>query len=86
MFSYNRTNVTNEWVNGFYVQIDKKTAFSYYNSYDTLNNKTYENYFTLYRNLHCWTAYLQYQSVAKTMDSGDDSHPVLIRMPFANFS
>jgi len=65
VFSYNNTNVTNEWVNGFHVQIDKKTGFSFYNSYDTQLNRTYENYFTLHRNLHCWNTTLQYQSKAK---------------------
>ena len=65
VFSYNNTNVTNEWVNGFFVQLDKQTGFSYSNSYDTKLGRTYENYFTLYRDLHCWNTSLQYQSKAK---------------------
>ena len=65
VFSYNNANVTNEWVNGFYIQIDKKTGFSFSNSYDTQLNRTYENYFTLHRNLHCWNTTIQYQSKAK---------------------
>jgi len=65
VFTYSSVNVTNEWVNGLHIQLDKKTAFSFVNSYDLLNHKTYENYFTLYRNLHCWNTSLQYKSIAK---------------------
>lgn len=64
-FAYNNFNVAQEWVNGIYFQLDKKTGFSYSNSYDAVNGRTYENYFTLYRNLHCWTTYVQYQAKAQ---------------------
>ena len=64
-FAYNTINVPKEWVNGFHYQLDKKTAFSFYNSYDTVNGRTYENYYTIYRDLHCWSTYVQYQAKAK---------------------
>lgn len=65
IFNYNRVDVANEWINGFQIQIDKKTAFSFINSYDTLHNRTYENYFTLYRDLHCWRTFVQYRAKTK---------------------
>ena len=61
-FAYNSINVAQEWINGIYIQLDRKTGFSFYNSYDLANGKTYENYFTLHRNLHCWNTYIQYQA------------------------
>ena len=64
-FTYNSVNVGQEWVNGIYVQLDRLTGFSYVNSYNLSNGQTYENYYTLYRNLHCWNTYIQYQEKAK---------------------
>ena len=64
-FAYNTTNVAQEWVNGIYYQLDGKTGISYANSYDIVNGRTYENYYTLHRNLHCWNTYIQYQEKAK---------------------
>jgi len=64
-FAYNSIAVAQEWVNGFSAQIDKKTAFIFYNSYDAVNGRTYENFYTLIRDLHCWTASVQYQEKAK---------------------
>jgi len=57
--------VTNELVRGFRIQFNKKTALSFYNSYDTINNRTYENYITLYQNLHCWETRLEYRTVKR---------------------
>ena len=64
-FAYNSINVAQEWVNGIIVRLDKQTSFSYINSYDVTNGRTYENYYTIYRNLHCWNTYIQYQEKAK---------------------
>ena len=64
-FAYNSISVGQEWVNGIHVQLDRLTGFSYVNSYNLSNGHTYENYYTLYRNLHCWNTYFQYQDKAK---------------------
>ena len=64
-FAYNSINVAQEWINGIYLQLDKKTGFSYANSHDITNGRTYENYYTLHRNLHCWNTYIQYQEKQK---------------------
>lgn len=64
-FAYNSISVGQEWVNGIYIQLDKKTGISYANSHDITNGRTYENYYTLYRNMHCWNTYFQYQEKAK---------------------
>jgi LPS-assembly protein len=64
-FAYNSINVAQEWVTGIYVQLDKKTGISYSNSYDIVNGRTYENYYTIYRNMHCWNTYIQYQEKQK---------------------
>ena len=64
-FAYNSINVGQEWVNGIYIQLDKKTGFSYANSHDITNGRTYENYYTLHRNMHCWNTYVQYQQKQK---------------------
>lgn len=64
-FAYNSTAVSQEWVNGIYYQIDSKTGISFANSYDIANGRSYENYYTLHRNLHCWNTYIQYQEKAK---------------------
>ena len=60
-FAYNSISVAQEWYSGIKIQLDKKTAFSYTHSYDITNGRTYENMYTLYRNLHCWEFYIQYQ-------------------------
>ncbi|NMC32223.1 MAG: LPS-assembly protein LptD [Veillonellaceae bacterium] len=65
VFTYNHVDVTNELVRGFRIQFNKKTALSFYNSYDTINNRTYENYITLYQNLHCWETRLEYRTVKR---------------------
>jgi len=65
VFSYNAVNVTNELVRGIHIQFNKKTALSIVNSYDMLNNRTYENYITLHQNLHCWNTRLEYRTQAK---------------------
>lgn len=64
-FAYSQINVGREWYNGVMVKLDRLTSFSYVNSYDLTNGRTYENYYTLYRNLHCWNTYIQYQEKAK---------------------
>ncbi len=64
-FAYNSTAVAQEWVNGIYYQLDGKTGISFANSYDIVNGRSYENYYTLHRNLHCWNTYIQYQEKAK---------------------
>ena len=64
-FAYNSTDVAQEWLNMIYLQQDKKTGFSYANSHDISTGKTFENYFTIYRNLHCWNTYIQYKSKKK---------------------
>ena len=64
-FAYNSISVGQEWVNGIHIQLDKKTSFSYANSHDITNGRTFENYYTLYRNMHCWNTYFQYQDKAK---------------------
>lgn len=61
-FAYNQVNVGREWFSGALIKLDRLTSFSYVNSYDITNGRTYENYYTLYRNLHCWNTYLQYQA------------------------
>ena len=65
VFTYNAVNVTNELVRGIHIQFNKKTALSFVNSYDMLNNRTYENYITLHQNLHCWNTRLEYRTQAK---------------------
>ena len=64
-FAYSQINVAQEWFNGIFVKLDRLTGFSYVNSYDLTNGRTYENYYTLHRNLHCWDFYIQYQEKAK---------------------
>jgi len=64
-FAYNTIDVGQEWVNGIYIQLDRLTGFSYMNSFNVANGQTYENYYTLYRNIHCWNTYVQYQAKAK---------------------
>ena len=65
VFSYNHVDVTNELVRGIHIQITPKTGLSFVNSYDTLRNRTYENYITLHQNLHCWNTRLEYRTEAK---------------------
>ncbi len=65
VFSYNSVNVANELVRGIHIRLNKKTAISFMNSYDMLNNRTYENYITLHQNLHCWNTRLEYRTVKK---------------------
>ena len=65
VFSYNHVDVTNELVRGIHIQLTPKTGLSFVNSYDTLHNRTYENYITLHQNLHCWNTSLEYRTEAK---------------------
>ena len=64
-FAYNTVSVGQEWVNGIYVQLDRLTGVSFVNSYNIATGQTYENYYTIYRNIHCWNTYFQYQAKAK---------------------
>ena len=60
-FTYNKPEVSSEWVNGIFVKLNPKIGFSYVNSFDLYYGRTYENYYTAYFNLHCWDTYVQYQ-------------------------
>ena len=63
-FAFNAINVAQELTYGATVRIDKKTSIRYSKSFDLANSRTYENYYTLNRNLHCWDLSIQYRDVA----------------------
>ena len=67
LFDYNRTNVAKEMLYGFTYKIDRMNTVAFYQSYDLQNSRVYENYYTWYRNLHCWQMELQYKAKEKRL-------------------
>ena len=67
LFTYNSTNVGKEMLYGFTYKFDRMNTVAFYQSYDLQNSRVYENYYTWYRNLHCWQMELQYKAKEKRL-------------------
>ena len=66
-FSYGKTDVAREGILGLSWKINNRTTISYYTSYDFANSQTYDNYYSLKQNFHCWETTLTYRSIKKEL-------------------
>jgi len=62
-FAYNKVDVAQEGVFGLSWKLNNRTTLSYYTSYDFLNSRAYENYYTINHSFHCWDMALTYRAV-----------------------
>lgn len=70
LFNYSNSNVGEELASGISYRFDGKNTLSVSQSYDLVNGKLADMYYTWYHNLHCWDMNLTYH---KDYDGKDDS-------------
>ena len=68
IFAYNKSDIAREGIIGLAWKINNRTTLSYRNSYDYVNKRVYDDYYTVHHSFHCWDVEVTYRSVKKSLE------------------
>lgn len=67
VFAFGQPEVPKEGVAGLAWKVNNRTTLSYRISYDFMNKRVYDHYYTIRQNFHCWETELTYRTVKKEL-------------------
>lgn len=62
LFAYGTPDLGKEFDTGFTYKIDKMNSLGFNQSYDMTNHRVFDQDYFWYRDLHCWTATIEYRA------------------------